>query len=131
MGKGAPLCLIIIRHKGAPLAFHIMAFIATAQQKLVPVTLSLLPLKGHSQGRWNREGGGGACSPTPKKCPLFYVKSAIFKVKHAPSLLRKRTYFSIFFVPKCVGFFPLRGTVMYREGTKLAKGHLNAFSPSY
>ena len=46
--------------------------------------------------------------------PKFpHPKSEIFKVKHAPSLLRKRTDFHNSFVPKCAFFCPLRGTVLY------------------
>ena len=54
------------------LAFHFRALIAPAESGNCPREPFSLPLKGHSQGRWNQ--GAGALAPqkipTPKKRPF-------------------------------------------------------------
>ena len=45
------------------LAFHIRALIATAEPGNCPRESFSLPLKGHSQGRWNQGARGGALAP--------------------------------------------------------------------
>ena len=110
------------------LSCHIWALIATAELGNCPREPFSLPLKGHSQGRWI-QGAGGACSPQnfhTQKVPFFLSKKCNFKVKHAPSSVRKRTDFLNIFVPKCFVLFAHYGAQLFREGTKLAKGHLYA-----
>ena len=83
-------------------------------------------------------GGGGVLAPPPnfffsntqkvpfflsENCPFFLSKKCPFKVKHAPFLLTKRAFSSIF---KSLNANFLRGTCYYREGTKWEKGHLYA-----
>ena len=47
------------------LAFHIRALIATAEPGNCPREPFPLPLKGHSQGRWNQGPGRGRLLPLP------------------------------------------------------------------
>ena len=93
--------------KGAPYGIYPVTFGPLYSDggtgKLTPWTFLIAP---HSQGRWN-QGVGGACTPkisnTPKlplflsgKCPFFLSKKCPFKVIHAPFLLRKRAFSSMF-----------------------------------
>ena len=112
---------------------HIWALIATAEPGNCPRKPFSLPLKGHSQGRWN-QGAGGACTPkisnTPK-VPFFLSEKCPFKVNHAPFLLRKRAFSSIF---KSINanFCPWRACTVIIEkaqsgqrGTYALMGHLS------
>ena len=96
------------------LSGHIWALIATAEpNNYCPREPFSLPLKGHSQGRWN-QGAGGSCTPkisTPQNCPFFLSKKCHFKSKTCPFFGEEKDRFR---------------AQLYREGTKLTKGHLYA-----
>ena len=108
------------------LSCHIWALIATAEPGNCPREPFSLPLKGHSQGRWN-QGAGGACTPkisnTPK-VPFFLSKKCPFKVNHAPVLLRKSAFSSIFKSLNAI-FFPWRAcTVIIEKAQSGQRAHL-------
>ena len=86
------------------------------------------------QGRRNRGGGGGgavgALAPPPPnffpntpKVPLFLSKKCPFKVNHAPFLLRKRAFSSIF-KSLNANFCPWRGTVIIEKAQSGQRGTL-------
>ena len=123
MGKGAPLCL-----NGAFSLSLWGPYSDGGTAKFSPVNLPHCPWRGTVKGSGIRGAGGRLLPqkfPHPKSAPLV-SKSVIFKVKHAPSLFRKMTDFLKMFVPNCVLFFAHYGAQLYREGTKLARGHLYA-----
>ena len=112
------------------LAFHMRALIATAK-----------PGNGYTVNNYRRWNQGARGRLLPKKfhtqnVPFFYVKSIIFKVKHAPSLLRKRTDFlNILSLNVLLLFLPITGHSYIQRRHRVSKGAplcLNwAFSPSY